>query len=218
MSNQYLVIGVGRFGSAVAKTLFDLGHEVVAVDRDEEELETVIGDVTHAAVLDATDERALAQLGLPNFEVVIVAIGDNLEASILATVGAKAGGARYVISKANDRSMARILATVGADEVVRPEHDMGSRLAHQLATPNEIATLELGPDNSIVELEVRDRLIGALSHLRLPGRFGIQVIAVHREREVVVSPGADFELSAGDRIVVIGSNDGLSSVRTFLST
>ena len=217
MSGQYLVIGVGRFGSAVAKTLFDLGHEVVAVDTDEDELEAVLGEVTHAAVLDATDERALAQLGLSNFEVVIVAIGDNLEASILATVGAKAGGARYVISKANDRSMARILATVGADEVVRPEHDMGSRLAHQLATPNEIATLELGPDNSIVELEVRDRLVGRLSDLHLPGRFGVQVIAVHREREVFVSPGAEFSLSAGDRIVVIGENASLASIRSFVS-
>lgn len=217
MSQSYLVIGVGRFGSAVARTLFDLGHDVVAVDHDEGELSTVSGEVTHAAVLDATDERALSQLGLTDFEVVVVAIGDNLEASILATVAAKSGGARYVISKANDRSAARILATVGADEVVRPEHDMGARLAMQLASPNEVAALELGPDNSIVELEVRDRLTGALVDLELPTRFGVQVIAVHRDSEVAVSPRADFELLAGDRIVVIGDNDGLDEVKRFLS-
>ncbi len=216
MLGQYLVIGVGRFGSAVARTLYDLGHEVVAVDRDESELQEVMGHVTHAAVLDATDERALGQLGLANFEVVIVAIGDDLEASILATVGAKAGGAPYVIAKANDRSMARILATVGADEIVRPEHDMGARLAMQLASPNEVAALELGPDNSIVELEIRDRLVGRLEDLRLPHRFRVQVLAVHRGVDVVVSPGADFALSVGDRVVVIGSNVDLDALREHL--
>ena len=217
MPSEFLVIGVGRFGSAVARTLYDLGHEGVAVDNDEEELDSVLGHVTHAAVLDATDERALGQLGLSTFEVVIVAIGDHLEASILATVAAKAGGARYVISKANDRSMARILATVGADEVVRPEQDMGSRLAHQLASPNEIAALELGADHSVLELAVRDRLTGTLTELSLPSRFGVQVIAVHRGTDVHVSPGADFELLQGDRVVVIGHNDGLDSIREHVS-
>lgn len=216
MIGQYLVIGVGRFGSAVARTLYDLGHDVVAVDRDEAELQEVMGHVTHAAVLDATDERALDRLGLAQFEVVIVAIGDDLEASILATVGSKAGGARYVIAKANDRSMARILATVGADEIVRPEHDMGARLAMQLASPSEVASLELGPDNSIVELDVRDLLVGSLEELRLPARFGVQVLAVHRGRDVVVSPGASFALVAGDRIVVIGKNTDLDALREHL--
>ncbi|BAN02389.1 potassium channel family protein [Ilumatobacter coccineus] len=216
MIGQYLVIGVGRFGSAVARTLYDLGHEVVAVDRDEAELQAVMGHVTHAAVLDATDERALDRLGLAHFEVVIVAIGDDLEASILATVGSKAGGARYVIAKANDRSMARILATVGADEIVRPEHDMGARLAMQLASPSEVASLELGPDNSIVELDVRDLLVGTLETLRLPARFGVQVLAVHRGRDVIVSPGASFALASGDRIVVIGKNSDLDTLREHL--
>lgn len=217
MSNQYLVIGVGRFGSSVARTLFDLGHEVIAIDSDEDELDAVLDDVTHAAVMDATDERALASLGLKNFDVVIVAIGDNLEASILATVAAKTGGARHVISKANDQVAARILATVGADEVVRPEHDMGTRLAHQLATPNEVASIELGPDNGIVELEVADALLGSLADLQLPARFGVQVIAVHRDQDVVVSPGADFTLVDGDRVVVIGDNRSLDALRSHVA-
>lgn len=217
MVGQYLVIGVGRFGSAVATTLFDLGGEVVAVDRDEAEVSEIMANVTHAAVLDATDESALAQLGLSDFDAVIVAIGDNIEAAILATSVAKAGGARYVISKANDRTAARILASVGADEIVRPEHDMGLRLAEQLASPNRIASLELGTQHSIVEIEVRDRLSGALADLRLPDRFGVQVLAVHRGSEIEVSPGARFEIVAGDRLVVFGPNDGHDRMRDFVT-
>ena len=217
MIGQYLVIGVGRFGSAVATTLYDLGAEVVAVDRDESELSEVMANVTHAAVVDATDERALAQLGLRDFDAVIVAIGDNLEAAILATSVAKAGGARCVISKANNRTAARILASVGADEIVRPEHDMGRRLAEQLASPNRIAALELGTDHSIVELEVRDQLLGTLSELQLPHRFGVQVLAVHRGSEIEVSPSADFEIVAGDRLVMFGPNDGHERIRGFVT-
>lgn len=214
MSRQFLVIGVGRFGSSVARTLHDLGHDVVAIDRDEGELESVMGEVTHAAVVDATDERALARLGLTDMEAVIVAIGDDLEASILATVAARTAGGRYIISKANDDTTARILATVGADEVVRPEHDMGRRLAEQLAVPNQVGSLELGLEHSIVELAVGGSLNGALSSLELPRRFGSQVLAVHRGSEVTVSPSADFVLEPDDRIVVIGPNPSLDRLRS----
>ncbi|MEE8602398.1 potassium channel family protein [Euzebya tangerina] len=213
MSRQFLVIGVGRFGSAIASTLFDFGQEVVAIDQDEEALESVMHSVTHAAVVDATDDEALTKLGLRDFDTVIVAIGDNLEASILATVAAKAAGARYVISKADRRMTARILASVGADEVVRPEHDMGFRLARQLASPNEVAALELGPEHSIVEVETRDRLCGTLENLELPSRFGVNVIAVHRSDDIIVGPGADFEIREGDRIVVIGRNENFDALR-----
>jgi len=130
---------------------------------------------------------------------------------------AKAGGARCVISKANNRTAARILASVGADEIVRPEHDMGRRLAEQLASPNRIAALELGTDHSIVELEVRDQLLGTLSELQLPHRFGVQVLAVHRGSEIEVSPSADFEIVAGDRLVMFGPNDGHERIRGFVT-
>ena len=213
MSRQFLVIGVGRFGSAIANTLYDFGQEVVAIDQDEEALAAVMHQVTHAAVVDATDESALGKLGLRDFDTVIVAIGNDLEASILATVAAKAAGARYVISKADRRMTARILASVGADEVVRPEHDMGFRLARQLASPNEVAALELGPEHSVVEIETRDRLCGTLQDLELPSRFDVQVIAVHRADEIMVGPGADFEVLEGDRIVVIGRNDNFDALR-----
>lgn len=216
MPKQFLVIGVGRFGSAIANTLYDFGQEVVAIDQDEEALESVMHQVTHAAIVDATDELALAKLGMRDFDTVIVAIGENLEASILATVAAKAAGARYVISKADGRMTARILASVGADEIVRPEHDMGFRLARQLATPSEIAALELGPEHSIVEIETKDRLCGTLMDLELPARFDVQVIAVHRGDDIQVNPGAEFDVREGDRIVVIGHNDAFDRLREFI--
>ncbi len=216
MARQFLIIGVGRFGSAVAAGLYDHGHEVVAVDRDEEALELVADRVTHAAILDATDEEDLKRLGVRNFDTVIVAIGENLEASILATVAAKSAGAGYVISKANDKLTARILASVGADEIVRPEHDMGSRLARQLAAPTEVSALELGPDHSIVEVETKDKLCDTLRSLHLRSRFGVSVLAVHRASEIVVNPDADFRVEEGDRLVVIGENTAFDKLREFI--
>jgi trk system potassium uptake protein TrkA len=216
MAEAFLVIGTGRFGSAIATALHDFGHEVVAVDQDEEALEPVMHQVTHAVTMDATDEEALRRLGIHSFDTVIVAIGENLQASILATVAAKAAGARYVISKADGRQSARVLASVGADEVVRPEHDMGRRLARQLASPTEVSTLQLGEEHTVVELDATERLHGPLKELRLPTRFGVQVMAVHRNNDMVVNPGADFEIEAGDRIVVLGHNDDLDELRDAL--
>ncbi len=133
---QFLVIGAGRFGSAVATTLYDLGHEVVVVDQREAAIEAIMDQVTHAIIADATDEQALNKIGVANFDAVIVAIGTGLESNILATLAAKSIGARHVVSKATSNLAARVLARVGADLVVRPEHDMGQRLARQLAAPS----------------------------------------------------------------------------------
>lgn len=213
MRSQFLVIGTGRFGSSIATALHDFGHEVVAIDELEEALEPIMQQVTHAVVMDATDEEGLRKLGIRAFDTVVVAIGENLEASILATVAAKAAGARYVISKANGQLSARVLASVGADEVVRPEHDMGRRLARQLASPTEVSALELGHDHTVVEMEVTQALCGTLETLRLPSKFSVQVMAVHRGDDIVVNPGADFEVRAGDRIVVLGHNDDLNRLR-----
>lgn len=203
---HFLIIGAGRFGAAMAETLTDLGHEVVAVDNDEAALGEIADAVGHAAVVDATDERALARLGVDGFDAVVVAIGRNLEASILATVAAKSAGARHLISKADTTVAARVLASVGADEVVRPEHEMGVRLARQLAAPGVVDAFELGDDHRVVEVEAGRRLRGTLADLRLPRRYGLQVLAVRRGGDLHVNPGADFEVHPGDRLVVIGAN------------
>lgn len=216
-SQQFLVIGAGRFGSAVATTLYDLGHEVVVVDRREAAVEAVMDQVTHAIIADATDEQALQKIGVANFDGVIVAIGTALESNILATLAAKSSGARHVVSKATSNLAARVLTRVGADLVVRPEHDMGQRLARQLAAPNILDSFALGDAHGVVELEAGPKLVGRLDALRLPNRFGVQVIAVNRDEGVEVSPGATFELQSEDRLVIIGGNDELAKLRTYLS-
>lgn len=216
-ARSFLVIGVGRFGSAIASTLYEVGHEVVAVDRSEAAVEDIMNHVTHAVILDATEEEALRKLGLNTFDVVVVAIGSNFEANVLATVAAKSGGARHVISKANSQLAARVLASVGADEVVSPEHDMGVRLAQQLITPGIVDAFKLGPDYSVVEVELTKQLSGSLKELRLSNRFGVQVIAAYHQGKLQVSPGADYRLEPGDRAVVIGSNEAVAKLRDFLS-
>lgn len=215
---QFLVIGLGRFGAALASTLYSLGHEVVAVDSDEAQVEAVMHQATHAAILDASDEAALRKLGIGNFDVVIVAIGESLEANILATVLAKSLGAKHVISRANSELAARVLSKVGADEVLRPEYEMGIRLAQQLATPSIIDAFNLGDEYGVIEIGVGSKLVGRLKNLRLSNRFGVQVIAVNREGKLYISPGADFDLQLGDKIVLIGSNQEIENFRTHLSS
>lgn len=214
MSKQILVIGCGRFGSAVARTLAASGHEVVVADRDEAALRTVMDEVAHAAVVDATDEEALRRLGVANFDTVVVAIATDFEAGVLATVAAREAGAEHVVAKATTGTAARVLLRVGADEVVRPEHDMGVRLAQQIATPSIVDAFMLGDEHEVIEVDVgtQEAMHGRLSKLRLPNRFGVQVIAVNRGGQLTVSPNADFEIRMGDRVVVIGE---VEAVRRF---
>jgi trk system potassium uptake protein TrkA len=214
VSKQVLVIGCGRFGSAVARTLAASGHEVVVADRDEAALRTVMDEVAHAAVVDATDEEALRRLGIANFDIVVVAIATDFEAGVLATVAAKEAGAEHVVAKATTGTAARVLLRVGADEVVRPEHDMGVRLAQQITTPSIVDAFMLGDDHEVIEVDVgtQEAMHGRLSKLRLPNRFGVQVIAVNRGGQLTVSPRADFEIRMGDRVVVIGE---VEAVRRF---
>ena len=209
VKKHVLVIGAGRFGSAVALTLAEAGHEVVIVDRDEQPLRPLMEVVTHAAVADGGDEEALRELGVDAFDVVVVAMGGNFEAGVLATVAAKNAGASRVIAKANTATAAKVLTRVGANEVVRPEHDMGVRLAQQIATPSIVDAFALGREHEVVEVDVHDQaaLLGKLETLALPKRFGVQVLAVTRGEDLHVSPGAAFALQAGDRVVVIGRRE-----------
>ncbi|THF84864.1 TrkA family potassium uptake protein [Deinococcus sp. KSM4-11] len=215
-TKQCLVIGLGRFGTAVATTLYEMGHEVVAIDHNEENVERVMNLVTHAAIVDAGDERALRAMGIADFDVVVVAIGTDVQANILATMNAKSLGATYVVSKAIDEMARRVLERIGADLVIRPEHDMGVRLARQIATPNIVDTLDLGGDYAIVELEANERMKGTLRDLNLTGRFGVQVIAISHAGKIEVTPGAGDIVKPHDRLVVIGTSHHLDELRRFL--
>ena len=215
-AKQCLVIGLGRFGSAVATTLYEMGHEVVAVDTSEDQVERVMNLVTHAAVLDATEERALKSMGVADFDVVVVGIGTDVQAAILATMNAKSLGAPYVVVKAVNEMARRVLERVGADLVIRPEHDMGVRIARQIATPNVVDTLDLGSDYAIAEVEANERLRGSLREVNLTGRFGVQVIAINRSGRVEVSPRAEDELRPHDKLVLIGTAHAIDELRRYL--
>ena len=133
---QYIVIGCGRFGASVATTMHLLGHQVMAIDKGEEIIQNISDKVTHAAIVDVTDEVALRSLGLGNFDVAIVAIGSDIRASIMATLIAKEMGVPHIVCKAKDELQAKVLYKIGADRVVFPERDMGVRVAHNLVSDN----------------------------------------------------------------------------------
>ena len=215
-TKQCLVIGLGRFGTAVATTLYEMGHEVVAIDQIEENVQRVMNLVTHAAIVDASDERALRAIGASDFDVVVVAIGTDVQANILATMNAKSLGAPYVVSKAIDEMARRVLERIGADLVIRPEHDMGVRLARQIATPNIVDTLDLGGDYAIVEIEANDRLRGTLRDLNLTGRFGVQIIAISHAGKIEVTPRAEDTIQPHDKLVVIGTSHSIDELRRYI--
>lgn len=207
---QVAVIGLGRFGSSVARTLADSGCEVLAVDADESRVKAIADEVTDAVRANALDEEALRALGLRNFEVVVVAIGHEVQASILTTVLLKEMGIPKIVAKAQDDLHGRVLQKVGADVVVYPERDMGVRLAHTLISRNVIDEIQLSTDYSILEMAAPHGFLGRnLKDLELRQRFGLSVLAIRRKDRIIVSPNAEQLVEEGDILVVLGQPDKL---------
>jgi trk system potassium uptake protein TrkA len=207
---QVLVIGLGRFGTAVATTLVNLGHEVLGVDSDEREVQRLSDDLTQTVALDATDEEALGQLGIRDFDVVVVAIGANIQASILATSHLAELGARELVAKALTVAHARILSRVGAHRVVFPEHEMGLRLANALAGTNLIDFIELDPAYSIAEIRAPASVTGrTLREANIRGRFGVIVLCVKSGSEIDVIPDAERVIAPDDVLVLAGPTEAV---------
>ncbi|MBU5440244.1 TrkA family potassium uptake protein [Tissierella sp. MSJ-40] len=203
---SFAVIGCGRFGSSIARTLYNLGNEVMAIDISEERVQEISEEVTHAVQADIMDESVLKDLGLRNFDVVIVSIGSDIEASIMATLIAKELGVKRVIAKALSDLHGKVLYKIGADKVIFPERDMGIRVAHNLVSTNILDFIELSPDYSILEITAIEEWENkSLEQLRLPTKYGINVMAIKRENTINVSPNGEFIISKGDILVVIGS-------------
>ena len=210
---QVAVIGLGRFGSSVARTLAESGCEVLAVDVDEVRVKAIADEVTDAVRANALEEEALRALGLRNFEVVVVAIGHEVEASILVTVLLKEMGISKIVAKAQDELHGRVLQKVGADVVVFPERDMGVRLAHTLISRNVIDEIQLSTDYSILEMVAPHRFLGrSLKELELRQRFGLTILAIRREDRIIVSPDAEQTLEEGDILVALGQPEKLEGL------
>ena len=210
---QFMVIGCGRFGSSIATTLFKLGHEVMVIDMDEERVQDIADEVTYAVQADVSDENVLMELGISNFDVVIVSIGSNYQASIMATLIAKELGVKKVIAKAHDSLHGKVLTKIGADKIIYPERDMGSRVAHNLVSSNILDFIELSPDYSILEITALKQWVNkSLKELKLPAKFGINVMAIKRGKDINVSPYADDVILEGDILVVIGNTKDIEKI------
>lgn len=208
---EFAVIGLGRFGISLSQTLAGLGYSVLAIDRSEELVQQISDTVSHAVVADATEEEALKALGIRNFDVVIVAIGQDMQASILTTIILKDIGIKMVVAKALNELHGKVLEKIGADKVVYPERDMAIRLAHGLTASNVLDYMELNSEYSVEEVVVPEKMIGkTLGHLNLRAKCGITIIAVKKQSGLLVpGPGADTVFESGDIAIVIGNRRGL---------
>ncbi|MBC8062966.1 MAG: TrkA family potassium uptake protein [Clostridiaceae bacterium] len=206
IKNQFIVIGLGRFGTSVAETLYSLGNDVLAIDTDEDAVQYISDKVTHAVQADANDENSLRALGISNFDVAIIAIGTNIQSSIMATLLVKELGVKYIIAKATTDLQAKVLYKTGADRVVFPERDMGVRVANNLISSNIFDYIELSPNHSIGEIVSPKKWHHkTLSELNIRAEYGINVIAIKGNKDINVSPAADDIIVPGDIIVGIGS-------------
>ena len=211
---SYVVIGLGRFGQAVARQLCTLGAEVLAMDVRSDLVQQVSGEVTHAVVGDAQDKEVLRALGVRNFDCAIVAIGSNLAASVLTVMNLKELEVPNVICKAHDETHRRVLEKLGADRVVIPECEFAGRLARSLSSHNVLDYIELSPDYGILEVPAPKSWVGkTLKELNVRAQLGVNIIAVHRNEKINVSPAADFRVAPGDIMVILGDNEALDRVQ-----
>ncbi len=211
---RFLVLGLGRFGSSVARALSRLGHEVTGVDRDPAVVESQSAILARAVKGDATNVEILRTLSVRDFDVAVVAIGSDTEASLMATLLLKELGVHQVVAKASTDFHGRILGRIGADRIVFPERDMGLRVAYNLASANFLDFIELSPELSIVEITPPPAMVGrSLRQLDLRAKYGVNVVVMRKGGTVKVSPRADEVIEAGDVLVVIGHIDSIRGLQ-----
>ncbi len=214
MNKTFAVIGLGRFGGSVAQTLHSMGYEVLAVDRNAQRVQDMTQIVKHVIEADTTDENALKAMGIRNFDVVVVAIGDDIQSSIMTTLLLKELGVKKVVVKAVNEMHGKVLYKIGADKVVFPERDMGVRLVHNLISPNILDYVELSKDYSIVEILAGDYFKGkTLQELDIRVRFGCNVMAIKSGEKFNIAPAATDRIDENDLLIVIGHNNDLKKLQ-----
>ncbi|MDD4658359.1 MAG: TrkA family potassium uptake protein [Eubacteriales bacterium] len=205
---QFLVIGLGRFGMSLAMTLAEKGYEVLGVDNREGPVQEAAGILTQAVQLDATIDKDLLSVGITNFDVAVVAIGHDIEASILCTLILKEVGIPRIVAKAQGPLHGKVLKKIGADRVVFPERDMGIRVANNLISTNLLDYIDLSDDFSIREITAPTFVVDkTLAELKLPTKLGINIIAIKTSAENInITPGANDVIKSGNVLVVVGEN------------
>ena len=211
---SYIVIGLGLFGAEVARKLCTLGCEVLAMDVRNDLVNQVAGNVTHAVVGDGRDKDVLRALGAGNFDCAIIAIGDDLAASVLTTMNLQELGMPYVVCKAHDETHRRVLEKLGVDRVVIPEYEFGGKLARSLSSHNVLDYIELSEEYGILEVPAPKTWLGkTILELNVRAKLGVNIIAVKNEQNTNVSPSANYKIAAGDIMVVLGDNRALETVQ-----
>jgi len=215
MKKQIVVIGLGRFGASLASTLTNIGHEVLAIDKDEERVQNISSQITHAVQADATNEAILKDLGIKNFDIAIVSMGSDIKSSVLATLLLKKLGINHLIARAYDDLHAAILERIGADTVVSPEREMGSRIAQGVTLFHVSDYMGLVPEYGIARLKTPAYLVGKkLSDVGFgpKGKWEVAVLLLQREKEILVNPGQRESIKADDVLVVAGKHDNIEKL------
>ncbi|GGA87890.1 potassium channel family protein [Ornithinibacillus halotolerans] len=211
MRKEFAVIGLGRFGGSICQELHKEGMEVLAIDRDEDRVNQFKHIASHAVIADSTDETTLKELGIKNIDHVIVAIGDNIQASILTTVVLVELGVKKITVKAQNDYHAKILDKIGAHQVVHPERDMGRRIAHSIISNNIVDYLELSDEHSIVEVKAGKKMIGkSIIDLDIRAKYGCTVVAIKQGSHINVSPTPNDILTERDILIVVGADKDIA--------
>ncbi|HLR42599.1 MAG TPA: TrkA family potassium uptake protein [Pseudogracilibacillus sp.] len=211
MKREFAVIGLGRFGGSICEELSLEGMKVLAIDKNELKINEFKNIASHAVIADSTDEQVLRELGLSNVDHVIVAIGDNIEASILTTVILADMNVKKITVKAQSDYHEKILNKIGAHQVVHPERDMGKRIAHSIISNNILDYLELSDEHSMVEVAASRKMLGrTLVELNIRAKFGCNVVAIKSGKDINVSPTAEYEIKQSDTLIVIGADKDIS--------
>lgn len=214
-NKQFAVIGMGRFGKSLVRELDRMGYEVLAIDSDENKVHDARDICTQAVEADATDEQVLKALGIGNFDVVIVAIGDNIQSNILAALILKELGVKKVVAKALNSLHGKVLNKIGTDLVLYPERDMAIKLAHSLASGSVVDFINLSNEFSIVELITPRKFVNkTLVENGVRRIYQVNIIAIKRGTDIIVTPDPQEKLLAQDILVVLGKNENLDKLST----
>ena len=211
---SFVVIGLGRFGTRIAKKLYSMNCEVLAVDIDNEKVQQIADDVTQAVSGDAQDKDVLRALGVRNCDCAIVCIATNLSSSIVITMNLKELDVPYIVAKAQSTQHQRILEKLGADHIVIPEQEMADRLAHKMVEPNILDYIDISEDYSLVEEQAPAAWFNkSIKDLSVRARLGINIIAVKNGKDINIAPGGEYIVREGDVLVIIGKYEALSKLR-----
>lgn len=214
MQKRFAVIGLGRFGASVARVLNDMGQQVLAVDNNADRVDALAPMLSHIVRADSTDPASLKSLRIWEYDVVVVAIGDDVEASVITCLNCRDLGVQMLVAKAQDDAHGRVLERLGVDRTVYPQRDMGSRVAHNIVAGGIIDFVRLSDKYGMADLEAPVPLCGhTLQELDLPNRYGLNVVTIKRGKRMMVSPGPAERIQKGDVIVVIGDAEGVNRLQ-----